>query len=178
MKYVITRGFYIFVLKIIKAKRGHRGLDNMVAVFRIDMLPVPITTNVVSSNPAHDEVYSIQHYVIKLVCDLLQVSGFLQYSSFLHQQNWPPRDNWNIFESGVKHHKSKQANFSALLTNCCLTFIYTLLHTFTPCTKFGCNWQSSFRGADLIVKILQTQDDRWRTPSDDKNLSDLSGQVG
>jgi len=26
---------------------------------------VPITTNVVSSNPGHGEVYSIQHYVIK-----------------------------------------------------------------------------------------------------------------
>jgi hypothetical protein len=22
-----------------------------------------------------------------------------------HQQNWPSRYNWNIFESGVKHHK-------------------------------------------------------------------------
>jgi hypothetical protein len=30
---------------------------------------VPITTNVVSSNPAHGEVYSIQHYVIKFVND-------------------------------------------------------------------------------------------------------------
>ena len=27
---------------------------------------VPITTNVVSSNPAHGEVYSIQRYVIEL----------------------------------------------------------------------------------------------------------------
>jgi hypothetical protein len=26
---------------------------------------MPITTNIVSSNPAHDEVYSIQYYVIK-----------------------------------------------------------------------------------------------------------------
>ena len=31
---------------------------------------VPITTKVVSSNPAHGEVYSIQHYVIKFVSDL------------------------------------------------------------------------------------------------------------
>jgi hypothetical protein len=30
---------------------------------------VPITTKVVSSNSDHDEVYSIQHYVKKLVCD-------------------------------------------------------------------------------------------------------------
>ena len=38
---------------------------------------VPITTKVVSLNPTHGEVYSIQHYVIKFVSDLRQVSGFL-----------------------------------------------------------------------------------------------------
>ena len=31
---------------------------------------VPFTTKVVSSNLVHDEVYSIQHYVIKFVSDL------------------------------------------------------------------------------------------------------------
>jgi len=50
-----------------------------------------MTTKVVGSNPAHVEVYSIQHYVIKFVNDLRQVGGFL------HQYNW------NIVESGVKH---------------------------------------------------------------------------
>jgi hypothetical protein len=39
---------------------------------------MPITTKVVSSNPVYGEVYSIQHYVIKFVSDLRQVSGFLQ----------------------------------------------------------------------------------------------------
>jgi hypothetical protein len=38
---------------------------------------MPITTNVVSSNPAHGEVYSIQHYVIKIISDLRQLRGFL-----------------------------------------------------------------------------------------------------
>jgi hypothetical protein len=38
------------------------------------MQSVPINTNVVSSNPTHSEVYSIQHYVIKFVSDLRQVS--------------------------------------------------------------------------------------------------------
>ena len=47
----------------------------------------------------HDEVYLIQHYVIKFVSDLRQVGGFL------HQQNWLSRYSWNIVESGVKHHK-------------------------------------------------------------------------
>ena len=34
------------------------------------MQPVPITTNVVSSNPAHGEVYSLHHYVIMFVSDM------------------------------------------------------------------------------------------------------------
>ena len=34
---------------------------------------MPITTKVVSSNPVHCEVHSIQHYVIKFVSDLRQV---------------------------------------------------------------------------------------------------------
>ena len=39
------------------------------------MQSVPITAKVVSSNPVHGEVYWIQHYVIKFVSDLRQVSG-------------------------------------------------------------------------------------------------------
>ena len=40
-------------------------------------LSVPITTNVVLSGPIHDEVYSIQHYVITFVGNLQQVGSFL-----------------------------------------------------------------------------------------------------
>ena len=40
------------------------------------MQSVPITTNVVSSNPAHGEVDSLHHYVIRFVSDLWQVGGF------------------------------------------------------------------------------------------------------
>jgi hypothetical protein len=55
-------------------------------VFTRDRLQsVPITSKVVSSNPAHGEVYSIQHYVINFVNDLRQVGGFSGYSSFHHQ---------------------------------------------------------------------------------------------
>ena len=39
------------------------------------MQSVPITTNIVSLNPAHGEVFSIQHFVIKLVSG---VCGFLR----------------------------------------------------------------------------------------------------
>ena len=38
---------------------------------------MPITPKVVSSNPIHGLVYSIQPYVIKFVSDLRQVGGFL-----------------------------------------------------------------------------------------------------
>jgi len=38
-----------------------------------------ITTKVASSNPAHGEAYLIQHCVIKIVCELWQVSGFLRF---------------------------------------------------------------------------------------------------
>jgi hypothetical protein len=50
------------------------------------MQSVPINFKVVSLNPAHGEVYSIQHYVINFVSDLQQVGGFLWYSPFLHQK--------------------------------------------------------------------------------------------
>ena len=68
------------------------------------MQSVPITMKVVSLNPIHGEVYSMQNYVIKFVSDLQQFGGFLKYSDFLHQWNWLPRYNWNIVESGFKHH--------------------------------------------------------------------------
>jgi hypothetical protein len=41
-----------------------------------------ITTIVVSSNPVHGEMYSIQYYEIKFVSDLRQVCGFLQVLRF------------------------------------------------------------------------------------------------
>ena len=48
---------------------------------QLPMQSVAIITNV-SLNPAQGEVYSIQHYVIKFICDLLQVSRLLWYSCF------------------------------------------------------------------------------------------------
>ena len=53
-----------------------RGRDRMVDL-QLHVQSVPITTKVVSSNPANDEVYSMQLYVIKFVSDLRQVCGFL-----------------------------------------------------------------------------------------------------
>ena len=48
--------------------RGRRGRDRMVLDLPVQSLP--ITIKVVNLNPAHGEVYSIRHYVIKFVSDL------------------------------------------------------------------------------------------------------------
>jgi hypothetical protein len=65
-----------------------------------------ITTNVVSSNPAYGEMYSIQHYVIKFVSDLRQFGGFLWVLRIPPPIKTDRHDNLNIVESDVKHHKS------------------------------------------------------------------------
>ena len=89
--------FYFFNW-IVLYFREHRGRDHIVVGF---------PTNHVyhhwgcESESRSGNVYLIQHCVIKFVSDLRQVSGRLRV---LHQYNWPPQYNWNIVESGVKHH--------------------------------------------------------------------------
>ena len=56
-------------------------------------LSVPVTTNVVCPNPAHGDVYSIQHYVIKFVCDLLRFPPPIKLTT-----------TENSVENGIKHH--------------------------------------------------------------------------
>jgi hypothetical protein len=48
---------------------------------QLTMHRVHITPYVVSSNPAHGEIYSIQHNVIKFVSDLRQVGEILLFPS-------------------------------------------------------------------------------------------------
>jgi hypothetical protein len=61
--------------------------ENIILYF---MQSVSITTKVVNLNSAHCEVYSIQHYVIKFVSDLLQVSGkiLVFYNISFDGKNW------------------------------------------------------------------------------------------
>jgi hypothetical protein len=59
---------------------GRRGRESM--DLQLPVQSVPITTEVVSSNPDHYEVYSIQHYVTKFVSELRQVGGFLRVPRF------------------------------------------------------------------------------------------------
>ena len=74
-------------------------LNMIVIVWQLDiqlhMRLAPITNNVVSSNHAHGEAYSIQHYVIKLVSGLLRVLLFSPQIKLINR--------WNIVESGFKH---------------------------------------------------------------------------
>ena len=66
---------HFLIEKHLNYLRGCRH-DHMVVgdlQLHLPMQSVPITTKVVSLNPAHGEVYSIQHYVIKfsMTCDRL-----------------------------------------------------------------------------------------------------------
>ena len=92
------------------------GAVVVVIVWQLDfqqpVQSVPITTNVESSYPIHGEVYSIQHYVIKFVSDLRQVGGFLRFPPSIKLM---PRYNWNIDESGVKHHYHNSNPYSWVL---------------------------------------------------------------
>ena len=54
---------------------GCHGRDRRVVGFTTTSA---ISAKVVSSNPVHGEVYSIQHYVIKFVGHLRQLCGFLR----------------------------------------------------------------------------------------------------
>ena len=57
-------------------------ITSNLSVFSIVSTKFDIYIVIVSSDPAHDEVYAIQHYVIKFLSDMRQVGGFLRV---LHQ---------------------------------------------------------------------------------------------
>ena len=63
----------VFVVFSSIKNRDHRGHDRMVVGLTTTYAINVVTTGV---EYAHDEVFSILHYVIKFVSDLWQVSGF------------------------------------------------------------------------------------------------------
>jgi hypothetical protein len=85
-----------------------RPCDHMVVGFTTNCA---ISANKVSSNQAHGEVYSIQHDVITFVSALRDIGNFLRFPPPI---NWPPWYNWNIVESGVKHHNTSTINLLIL----------------------------------------------------------------
>jgi hypothetical protein len=75
-----------------------------------------MTTNAISSNPAHDEIRSIQHYVIKFVSGQWFSQGTLVSSN--------KTDNHDIHGSGIKHHDPNPNPLKQLATS--LEGIYIL----------------------------------------------------
>jgi hypothetical protein len=65
--------YFSYIVHLIKPFSPKATLD-----LQLPVQSVPSTTKVVCSNPIYGEVYSIQHYVMKFVSDLRQVSGFLR----------------------------------------------------------------------------------------------------
>ena len=93
------------------------------------MQSVPITTDVVSSNLDQGEVYNILWSSL-LVINLRQVCGFLRVLWFPPQKNWLPWYNWNIVESGVKHHQqTKQTLFMELTLYRTLYSVHAVMKT-------------------------------------------------
>jgi hypothetical protein len=67
------------------------------------MQSAPITSKVVSSNPVHCEVYSIQHYVIKFVREMRQIGGFLGILRFPQPIKLTATIQRNCVESSVSN---------------------------------------------------------------------------
>ena len=70
-----------FVIILYSDGWGRRGRDRMV-VGHLPRQSVPITTKVVSSNPALGEVYSVQYYLIKLSVTSGRFGAFLRVLQF------------------------------------------------------------------------------------------------
>ena len=81
--------------------RGHGVRDCMVVDIKLSVQSVPITTQV-SSNPVHDEVYSILHYVIKIVSDLRQVGLWFSSGTLVSSTNETDRHDIDIAEILLK----------------------------------------------------------------------------
>jgi hypothetical protein len=74
--------FYLIHICIINFRQSWSWLhDSWIYNYNVPMYSVPITTKDASLNPAHGEVYSIQHYVIKFVSDFRWFSPWYYSSS-------------------------------------------------------------------------------------------------
>ena len=126
--------------------RGRRGHDHMVVGFT--------TTNAISAYNhwcygfKSRSGQGIQHYgLCDNVCQWFATCLCFSLGPLVSSinQNWPPRYNWNIVESGVKHHQTifylgqKSESPDTILEGG---------HPRTIPPKFGLNWPSGFWGED------------------------------
>jgi hypothetical protein len=72
---------------------------------------------------------SVQHYVIKFVSDLRQVGGFLRVPPPIF--NKTDRYNWNVVESGIKHHQTNKRGWNLItisqICSCLSCFLNSIL---------------------------------------------------
>ena len=80
--YVLKQKKSFNIIFILQSKsnqdQGFGGRDRMVVGFTTTCAMKWLSPLKLSSNPVNGELYSIQHYVIKFVSDLWQVSCFPQ----------------------------------------------------------------------------------------------------
>ena len=92
---LILNILYSAYLSLVKTQTGHilRSCTPPGVGLQMCLVQsVPFTTKVVSSNPDHGEVYSIQQYVIKFVGYLQLVGGFLRVLQFPSPIKLTPHD--------------------------------------------------------------------------------------
>ena len=106
--------------------RDRRGRDRMVVGFtNTYAISAYHHQKVVSSNPVHGDVYSIQHYVIQFVSDLRQVGAPISYTN--------KTDRHDITEILLKA-ALITINQTQATDNLILTFLYGPLSS-VLCTK-------------------------------------------
>jgi hypothetical protein len=108
---------------------------------QLPMQSVSITTNVVSSNFLRRGVLDTTLY--DNVCQWLAAGRWFSpgaLNSFLHQWNWQPRYNWNIVESGVKHHNPNPNTLKHRFAPGCISLIQKMeFPTYTCSSSLATN---------------------------------------
>jgi hypothetical protein len=103
----------------------------------ISSVVVPVTTNFVSSNPAHGEVYSIQHYCDK-VWLWLKAGRWSSLGTPVSSTNKTDHHNitiTEIVESGVKHHNPKP-DFEVHIQNPTIKLALKVVFLISPYTVY------------------------------------------
>jgi len=109
------------------------GAVMVVIVWQLDLqltvqsLPISITTKNCEFKPSswRGSLDTTLPYVIKFVSDLRQVCSFIRVLRFPPQKKWLQRNNWNIVESGITHHKLNSVTLVSQLSNFWILFWYS-----------------------------------------------------
>ena len=120
------------------------------------MQSVPITTNVVSSNPVQARCNRyIMWWSLSVTSGRSVVfSGFSPST----KKNWPPWYNWNIVESGVKHHKPTNQTYIMFVNSIKISYIFITTHitSYIIIMQFNCTVNAFFYNNVLMPFITCT----------------------